>query len=109
MVGLWKKTFFFFSSLNKRNVFSESIDFFFLRCSFSVFFLFFFANVQKVSISIGGWWSNFFWGIASSGPILVRAQTFQKGAVLFYYMLFMLFMGKHILPLKRYYFVSYYI
>jgi len=47
MVGL-EENIFFFSSLNKRNVFSESIDFFFLRCSFSVFFLFFFANVQKV-------------------------------------------------------------
>jgi len=86
-----------FFSLNKRNV-SESTIFFSCAAHYSVFFLFFFANVQKVSISIGGWWSNFFWGIASSGPILVRAQTFQKGAVLFYYMLLMLFMGKHILP-----------
>jgi len=100
----WKKTFFFFKQKE-----CEWIDDFFSCAAHSVFFLFFFANVQKVSISIGGWWSNFFWGIASSGPILVRAQTFQKGAVLFYYMLLMLFMGKHILPLKRYYFVSYYI
>jgi len=99
--GSGRKHFFFFKQKE-----CEWIDFF--SCAaHSVFFLFFFANVQKVSISIGGWWSNFFWGIASSGPILVRAQTFQKGAVLFYYML--LFMGKHILPLKRYYFVSYYI
>merc|ERR1719264_716668 len=92
-----------FFSLNKRNV-SESI--FFSCAAHSVFFLFFFANVQKVSRRLV---VKFLLGHCEFRTDLVRAQTFQKGAVLFYYMLLMLFMGKHILPLKRYYFVSYYI
>jgi len=104
MVG-WKKTFFF--SLNKRNV-SEYSIFFSCAAHFGVSFLFFFANVQKVSIS-RRLVVKFLLGHCKFRTDLVRAQTFQKGAVLFYYMLLMLFMGKHILPLKRYYFVSYYI
>jgi len=95
-----------FFSLNKRNVSEYSI--FFPALLISVFFLFFFANVQKVSIS-RRLVVKFLLGHCKFRTDLVRAQTFQKGAVLFYYMLLMLFMGKHILPLKRYYFVSYYI
>merc|ERR1711944_289274 len=100
-----RKHFFFFKQKECEWIF----DFFFLRCSFfRCFFSSFFANVQKVSIS----WRlvvKFLLGHCKFRTDLVRAQTFQKGAVLFYYMLLMLFMGKHILPLKRYYFVSYYI
>merc|ERR1712088_196856 len=103
-VGFGRKHF-FFSLKQKRNV-SESIFFFSCAAHYSVFFLFFFANVQKVSRRLV---VKFLLGHCEFRTDLVRAQTFQKGAVLFYYMLLMLFMGKHILPLKRYYFVSYYI
>merc|ERR1712038_1281307 len=103
MVG-WKKTFFFFKQKECERIF----DFFSCAAHFGVSFLFFFANVQKVSIRRRSV-VKFLLGHCKFRTDLVRAQTFQKGAVLFYYMLLMLFMGKHILPLKRYYFVSYYI
>jgi len=115
-----RKHFFFFKQKECEWIFDFfSCAFFFVKSfsrkfswnsfhEISVFFLFFFANVQKVSIS-RRLVVKFLLGHCKFRTDLVRAQTFQKGAVLFYYMLLMLFMGKHILPLKRYYFVSYYI
>jgi len=103
MVWVEENIFFFFKQKE-----CEWIDDFFSCAAHSMFFLFFFANVQKVSIS-RRLVVKFLLGHCKFRTDLVRAQTFQKGAVLFYYMLLMLFMGKHILPLKRYYFVSYYI
>merc|ERR1719266_843858 len=71
MVMGWKKTFFF--SLNKRNVSEYSI--FFPALLISVFFLFFFANVQKVSISreVGGQ--------ISSGTLQVQDRSSQSSNV----------------------------
>ena len=72
--GVEENIFFFFKQKECEWIF----DFFSCAAHFGVSFLFFFANVQKVSIS----WRlvvKFLLGHCKFRTDLVRAQTFQKG------------------------------